>query len=91
MQAIQFTTKKASVTVYTLLLRDGHVLKFGRKIQNYMLYPILCSLLFLSPGFVFIFSFYTTDYWRTSKLNARGLENDLAIIIKLIEGHIRYW
>ena len=55
LQAIQFTAKKASVTVYTLLLRDGHVLKFGRKIQNYMLYPILSSLLFLSPGFVFIF------------------------------------
>ena len=54
LQAIQFTAKKASVTVYTLLLRDGHVLKFRRKIQNYMLYPILSSLLFLSPGFVFI-------------------------------------
>ena len=52
LQAIQFTAKKASVTVNTLLLRDGHVLKFRRKRQNYMLYPIL---LFLSPGFVFFF------------------------------------
>ena len=87
LQAIQFTAKKASVTVYTLLLRDGHVLKFRRKRQNYMLYPIL---LFLSPGFVFFPPFfnvhqepmmgswralYSTDYWRKSKLNARGLEN----------------
>ena len=57
LQAIQFTAKKASVTVNTLLLRDGHVLKFRRKRQNYMLYPIL---LFLSPGFVFFFPLFLT-------------------------------
>ena len=92
LQAIQFTAKKASVTVYTLLLRDGHALKFRRKIQNYMLYPILSNLSLSKSWLCFyFFSFYTTDYWGTSKLNARDLENDLAIIIKLIEGHIRYW
>ena len=57
LQAIQFTAKKASVTVNTLLLRDGHVLKFRRKRHNYMLYPIL---LFLSPGFVFFFPLFLT-------------------------------
>ena len=60
LQAIQFTAKKASVTVYTLLLREGYVLKFRRKRQNYMLYPILSSLLFLSPGFVFFFYLFLT-------------------------------
>ena len=53
---------KASVTVYTLLLRDGHVLKFRRKRQNYMLYPILSSLLFLSPGLVFFFPFFNVHF-----------------------------
>ena len=59
LQAIQFTAKEASETVYTLLLHDGHVLKFRRKRQNYMLYPIL---LFLSPGFVFFSPFFNVHF-----------------------------